>query len=75
VVARRGPYQRAVGRKPRRAEGKANTLTADRAGFEPRRGGCFAHDWFAIHTLGSEQSFVQGERTEQLKSGADPCWT
>src|SRR5258707_5767941 len=60
-----------VGRKPRRAEGGANTLIADRAGFEPRRGGGFGHDWVTIHTLGSGRFFRRGEFTERLKSGAD----
>src|SRR5260221_14741501 len=56
-----------VGRKPRRAEGGANTLIADRAGFEPRRGGGFGHDWVTIHTLGSGRFFRRADFTDRLK--------
>jgi hypothetical protein len=60
-----------VGRKPRRAEDVANSFGADRAGFEPRRGGGYTHDSVRTQTLASGQPSIAADPTARLKSGAD----
>ena len=60
-----------VGRKPRRAEDAANSLGADRAGFEPRRAGGYTHESVRTQTLGSGQASIAAVPTVRLKSGAD----
>jgi hypothetical protein len=60
-----------VGRKPRRANGSANPLGPDRAGFEPRRGRDLNPDCARIQTLVSRQSSMNAHSTPRLKSGAE----
>jgi hypothetical protein len=60
-----------VGRKPRRAEDVVNSFEADRAGFEPRRGGGYTHESGRTQTLDSGQPSIAAVPTARLKSGAD----
>jgi hypothetical protein len=62
-------YPSSVGRKPRRAHGLANLLASDRAGFEPRRGSSFAHEYARPQTLGSERF----RQMSPKRSGSNPA--
>ena len=61
--------------------GRAKTLArqrcrlsdgCSRAGFEPRRRGGVVHDCSRHLTIDSKRSSINADRTERLKSGAEP---